>query len=224
MEDRIKLAINEVNIGNGADTYRTLRLQTNRGEINARYYHIQSVKQAVIFVGGVAGGFDSPAGNLYATLAERLLLEGISSLRIQFRNPTDLIESIIDVMAGIMFLEQNGFEHIGLVGHAFGSAAIIQAAINASNIKTVVCLATQGLGSDSISSLSEDTSLLLVHGKRDKILPYPIAEYAYTLAHDPKELLLMDGAGHDFDEVKKDVYVTLHEWLVHELKSKYAVN
>lgn len=217
MEERVSLAITKVGIGASVDSYRPILLKTNRGEITARFYHIPNLKRAVIFVGGVGGGFDSPARNLYGQLAEKLVAEGISCLWIQYRNPQDLVEATVDVMAGIMFLEQNGIEHLGLVGHSFGGAAVIQAAINDSQVKTVVCLATQGFGADQVTDLAEDTSILLIHGKNDKTLPHPVAEYVHTIAHEPKQILLLDGVGHNLDEASYKVYDAVRIWLMKHL-------
>jgi pimeloyl-ACP methyl ester carboxylesterase len=218
MEEKVSLAITKVGIGATIDSYRPIILNTNRGEIIARFYHIPNIKRAVIFVGGVGGGFDTPARNLYGRLAEKLVAEGISTLWIQYRNSQDLVEATVDVMAGIMFLEQNGIEQIGLVGHSFGSAAVIQAAVNDDNVKTVVCLATQGFGADQVADLASETSLLLIHGKNDKTLPHPVAEYVHTIAHEPKQIMLMEGTGHNLDESSDRVYEAVHLWLTKQLE------
>jgi hypothetical protein len=195
-----------------------VKLVTNLGKIDTRFYHVPNIKRAVIFVGGVGGGYDSPAKNLYPKLAEQLMLEGISSLRIQYRNPSDLIDSVIDVMAGIMFLEKNGIEEIGLVGHSLGGAVVIQAAANSDSVRTVIALAPQGFGVEPVTDLQEDTSLLLVHGKGDIVLPYALSEYIYTLAHEPKDLKLLSKTGHSLHEKSEEVFKHVHDWLADELK------
>jgi hypothetical protein len=102
--------------------YRLVKLQTTHQEnIDCRYYYAsKDTKKAVIFVGGVGGGWDSPAKELYSKLAGKLVSNGISSLRIRYRHPTDLDECAIDVIAGIKFLENNRIESVGLVGHYLG--------------------------------------------------------------------------------------------------------
>src|SRR3712207_3421720 len=48
------------------------------------------IKSGVVLVGGVGGGWDSPARGLYHSLSIRLSRElGICSLRIRFRHSTD---------------------------------------------------------------------------------------------------------------------------------------
>ena len=218
MEEFIDLAISEIGIGEPADAFRPITLQTTRGQIAARFYHIPSLKRAAIFVGGIGGGFDTPANNLYHHLSEQLVSEGISSLWIAYRNSTDMLEAVFDVMVGMLFLKQNGFEQVGLVGHSMGGAVAIQAANNSELAKTVVCLATQGYGAEPVGNFAKDTSLLLIHGKNDIILPYYSSEYVYELAHQPKKLVLLEGNGHTLDESEKIVYDKVHKWLVKQLK------
>lgn len=218
MEDKIKLAINEVGIGASVDSYRPVILHTNRGEISARFYHIPNIKRAVIFVGGSNGGYSSPAYDLYGSLADQLVAEGVSSLWIQYRKPSDMLEAVVDVMAGIMFLEQNGVEQIGLVGYGFGSSVVINAAAATAHIKTVVCLSPEGDGVDPVTHMSEETSLLLIHGKSDLQQPYPISEYMYAKAHEPRQLVLLDGTGHMLNESSDTVHQIVNSWLLKQLQ------
>jgi pimeloyl-ACP methyl ester carboxylesterase len=224
MDDKIKLAINEVGIGSSVDSYRPVVLHTNRGEISARFYHIPNLKHAVIFVGGSNGGYSSPAYDLYGSLADQLVSEGVSSLWIQYRDPEDMLEAIVDVMAGIMFLEQSGIEQIGLVGYGVGSSVVVQAAALAMQIKTVVCLSPQGDGIEHVTSMPEETSLLVVHGKNDLQQPYPISEYMYAKAHDPRKLVLLNGTGHMLNESSDTVQRILNSWLLKQLKEGKTID
>jgi hypothetical protein len=47
---------------------------------------------------------------------------------VRFRHPTRLEESILDVLAGINYLQSEGMKVIALTGHSFGGAVVIQAA------------------------------------------------------------------------------------------------
>jgi predicted alpha/beta hydrolase family esterase len=101
----------------------------------------------VIYVGGIGGGRDSPARELYPKLSRKVISNGISSLRIRYRHPTYLDECVKDVIAGIKVLENNRIQSVGLVGHSLGGAVVIKAAAVSTNIvKTVVTLATQSYG------------------------------------------------------------------------------
>jgi poly(3-hydroxyalkanoate) synthetase len=70
---------------------------------------------------------------------------------------TDLCESVLDVIEGIHFLEQQGIESIGFLGHSFGGAVVIQAttaAVSSSDtVRTVVTLTTQSYGAESVSRM-----------------------------------------------------------------------
>jgi thioesterase domain-containing protein len=99
---------------------------------------VTGAKQAAIWVGGVGGDWDTPAQGLYPRLCQELTSEGIASLRVHYRYPTELVEAVLDVLAGITFLQDEGIESIALIGHSFGGAVVIQAAAQAEDVHTVV--------------------------------------------------------------------------------------
>ncbi|MDQ3872372.1 MAG: dienelactone hydrolase family protein, partial [Thermoproteota archaeon] len=112
---------------------------------------------------------------------------------------------------------------VGLVGHSFGGAVVIQAAALASDVvSTVVTIATQSYGAtDAMAKLrnSRRISLLLIHGTDDNVLPVYCSEQIYQLAHEPKRLEVYRGAGHSLDEVSEEVYRLVNGWMVQHLKS-----
>ena len=74
---------------------------------------------------------------------------------------------MIDVIAGITFLEKNKIQSVGLVGHSLGGAVVIKAAAASPNIvRTVVTLSTQSYGAaEDISKLRQrGWSILLIRG------------------------------------------------------------
>jgi len=98
--------INNINIGTitneGYGTVRLAITETGKNVVECIYYkaEVTDGKAAVIYVGGVGGGWDSPAKELYSKLSHKLAKDdGINSLRIRFRDSTDLEESILDVLA-----------------------------------------------------------------------------------------------------------------------------
>ncbi len=210
----IQMIIDDIRVnGISPEGYVELILGTNRGDVSCQYYHTPGEKKAVIFVGSVLGGFDSPANELYPQLCESLQDQNISSLRVQYRYPDDLVESSLDVLAGITFLERFGITDIGLIGHSFGGAVVIQAAAAAPDIvRTVATLATETDGADAVALL-ENTSLLLIHGTEDEVLPLFSSEYVHELAPANKQLLLMEGADHNFDNAGDDLHHVLSSWL-----------
>lgn len=206
--------------------YQLVKLDTQRGEIVCRYYSSNThnpASVAVVYVTGVGGGWGTPAIGLYPRLCCSLTRIGIDGLRVRYRHPTDLLESVFDTLAGIAFLrEEHRIKAIGLVGHSFGGAVVIQAAVQASDIvSTLVTLATQSYGAAHvISKLKHGTSALMIHGSDDKVLPAYCSEEVYQKAHDPKQIVLWEGAGHGLDEVSEEVYELVYDWLVNSLLSQ----
>jgi pimeloyl-ACP methyl ester carboxylesterase len=201
--------------------YTVVKVQTSHQEkIDCRYYACKDAKNAVIYVGGVGGGWDSPARDLYSKLSRSLLSSGISSLRIRYRYPIDLNECVIDVIAGIKFLEYNRIKSVGLVGHSLGGAVVIKAAAALPNIvRTVVTLATQSYGAvEAVSKLGQEgCSILLIHGTYDDVLWSICSSYVYNKASDPKRIILLEGAGHGLEEAAEETYQTTYRWLLEHL-------
>ncbi len=219
--------VDYVNLGEITnDSYTPVRLVTNRGGggggVDCRYYCTAGASNAAIWVGGVGGGWDTPAKGLYPHLCQKLIIKDINSLRVCFRYPTDLCESVLDVIEGIHFLERQGIESVGLVGHSFGGTVVIQAAAAAAAssdiVRTVVTLSTQRYGAQGVSRLKQESSILLIHGTDDKVLPPYCSSYLYKLANDPKEIIFYKGATHGLNEAAEQVHQMVHDWLVKHLK------
>lgn len=200
-------------------TYLAPCFLTNYGEIFCRYYESAAKGPAIIWVGSIRGGFDSPAAELYPHLCLSLKDEGFSSLRLAFRWPGVLADSVFDVLTGVDFLRQQGHAPLALVGHAFGGAAVIQAATELEEARSVVTLATQSFGAEAVvAQLPKNCSLLLLHGSQDKILAPQCSKKVYQRALSKKKLILYREAGHRLDEVAKLVQTSVANWLRGELK------
>jgi pimeloyl-ACP methyl ester carboxylesterase len=193
--------------------FHPVRLDTDRGPIEARHYPVPGTRSAVIWVGGVGGGFDTPARGLYPRLARSLQGEGIASLRVQFRHPTLLREAVHDVMAGAEFLRRHGADDLGLVGHSFGGAVAAQAAGLMHDVHSLVLLATQSYGAAAIAHLGPRCPVLLIHGAADEVLPPSCSESVFALARHPKKLEILPEAGHLLDEAADEVEIKLYDWL-----------
>lgn len=146
-----------------------------------------------MWVGGLGGFWDGPAGDLYPRLCESLARQGIASLRIKVRHPTDLDESVADGLTGIEFFRDRGIRHIGLVGHSFAAAVVIRAAVYSTLPDTVVALAPQSQGAEIVGQLPVHCSLFLLHGTDDEVVHVSNSEYLAALAHPPRRLLLLAG-------------------------------
>ena len=164
-----------------------LILRTNRGSIPVAYHESPQPHGAIVWVWGANGGLDGPAEGIYARLANELTKDGLTSLRVDYRDPRNLMESVMDTLAGVSFLEALGYESIGLVGHSFGGAVVISAAPLNSHVATVVALSSQTYGAQN-AGLVSPRPLLLVHGEADHRLPAQCSKNIYSWAKQPKEL------------------------------------
>lgn len=222
------MVVQDIQVEPQREGYHPVKLITSRGEIDCRYYPVTGAQKGAIWVGGVGGNWDTPAQGLYPRLCQELREYdkdalgsrfAIASLRIRYRYPTELEESILDVLAGISYLEGEGIKAVALIGHSFGGAVVIQAATNSPIVRTVVTLATQSYGAAAASELAPRCSLLLVHGTADEILPPSCSKYVYQLAKEPKHLILYPNARHGLDEVSQEVHACVRDWVIENLNT-----
>lgn len=198
------------------DGYDRVIIDTDRGEVETRCYACAASDCAVVMVGGVGGGFDSPAKDLYSRLSDALRAQGISCLRVRFRNPTDLGEAVHDVIAAISFLTGRGALRIVLIGHSFGGAVVIMAGAARPEVSAVITLSTQSFGTRAVADLSP-RPLLLIHGMRDRVLTPYCSVQVYRSAEEPKELKLLENDGHILDESADIVFTTVRDWVCTKL-------
>jgi pimeloyl-ACP methyl ester carboxylesterase len=197
--------------------FQRVDLRTERGIVAARHYPVSQAASAAILLGGIGGGFDSPAKELYPRLARELRARGIASLRVRFRDPQNLDEAVHDVLAGCEFLGATGIERIALVGHSFGGAVVVQAALQAESVATVVTLATQSYGADLAARLAPRCSILLIHGLADSVLPPACSRHIHAIAGQPKRLVLFEHADHTLDEVADQAHDEALSWIAEKI-------
>nr|WP_246512804.1 dienelactone hydrolase family protein [Azospirillum picis] len=187
-------------------------METDHGSIDGHFYPAPGATLAALWVGGVGGGFDTPARDLYPRLCRDLAADGVASLRVRFRDSRDLEAAVYDVLCGLSFLGRQGIHHVALIGHSFGGAVVIQAAAsNRGAVCTVVALATQGYGTDPVWDLS--CPILLIHGEADEILPPSCSIHVHRKAREPKKLVLVPGTGHALEEASEAVCREVRDWL-----------
>jgi pimeloyl-ACP methyl ester carboxylesterase len=219
-DGKADLIIGDVRVEPRQDSYYPTRLMTNAGIIEARYYQVPGAQQAIIWVGGVGGGWDTPAWGLYPRVCQEFINEGLASLRIRYRHPTILQDALFDVRAGMAYLQSGGIKAVALVGHSLGGAIVIQAAAASNIARTVVTLATQSYGTESVRKLPSNCSLLLIHGKADESLPALCSQFVYQHAHEPKRLVLYEGAHHGLTEVAEEVSQLVFDWISEQMLSR----
>ena len=110
-------------------------------------------------------------------------------------------ECVLDLVAGIAFLKDAEYDPVVVVGHSFGGAVVIAAAVASDHVKGVVSLSPQTFGTTMVRQLSP-IPLLLVHGKADTRLPFSCAVQIYRMAKEPRELVLYEGAEHRLEECR----------------------
>jgi pimeloyl-ACP methyl ester carboxylesterase len=220
-DETFEMIVENAEVNPQQEGYHPVKLTTSRGPIYCRYYPVIDAQKAAIWVGGVGGDWDTPAQGLYPTLCQELTSEGIASLRVRFRYSTQLVEAVLDVLAGITFLQDEGIESIALIGHSFGGAVVIQSAVQAEDVCTVVTLATQSYGTDVTPELATRCSLLLLHGTDDPVLTPLCSQHVYQLALEPKRLILYPNAGHGLDEVAEEVHQAVRDWLIEQLNRSF---
>ena len=217
-ESRLGMAIEEVLVGapHEGDAGEGLVIRTNRGDIRAILHAAPDTKRAVIWVCGARGGFGGPASGMYADLSEEFIGNGITSLRMDYRQPNEIQECALDLLAGVNFLRALEYGPVVVVGHSFGGAVVIAAGAFSDHVAGVVSLSPQTYGAQGAGMLSP-TPLLVVHGKADTRLPFSCAVAIHDWAKDPRELVLYEGAEHRLDECRIELMDLLRDWIPDKL-------
>ena len=212
VEELIKLfRVTEAKLPYG-DVGEGLKFHTNRGEFSGIMHRAQGSTRAVVWVCGARGGFVGPGPGSYANLSERLVGEGITSLRLDYRFPNDLLECVLDLITGVNHLKDQGYGPAVVVGHSFGGAVVVAAGANSAHIKGIVSLSPQTYGAGMAGQLAP-RKLLVAHGKADTRLPYSCATQIYEWAKEPKELVLFEDAEHRLEECRDELETLLAAWI-----------
>lgn len=211
--DSFSLELRAVQPGRTENGVQHLSLQTDAGDIVARFHPAPAGNAAVVWVGGAGGGLDGPAGGLYPRLAGQLVTDNVASLRLHYRRPNDLPACVLDTLLGIAYLgSEHGRTRVVLAGHSFGGAVVITAGAIDDAVVGVAALSSQTYGTESVSALSPKP-LLLQHGTADEILPDACSRDLFRRAGEPKQIFLYPGCGHGLDACRNDVDRDLLAWI-----------
>lgn len=188
-----------------------VRLETSRGVIEGILHPVEGGTGALICVGGAMGGLNGPAEDLYADLPNLLETAEVTVLRLDYRQPDNFEECVLDVLAGCSFLKGIGATNVVLLGHSFGAAVVIKAGQLADVATAVASLSPQLHGTRQVEELGKP--LLLVHGTADSVLSYEASEDIYRRAADPRRIVLYQDAGHSLVQVGEKLRILLANWV-----------
>ncbi len=192
---------------------------SERGPVRALFHAPRPGRPVVAMVGGFDGGFDGPADGIFAVLAADLGEHGIGALRVDFRDrrsPGVVDDGACDVRAAMAEVRRRGGQRFALLGHSFGAAVMITVAAEDEDVVAVVALSTQTVGVEGTPRIAP-RPLLLVHGLEDIRLPPACSRYVYSIAGEPKELVLLEGTRHSLRQRKDDLRGLVVDWLVEKL-------
>jgi alpha-beta hydrolase superfamily lysophospholipase len=215
MSEGINLRITGVDPGQEIAGARKLTINTTRGPIPMVLHATPEAGRAALCVCGAIGGFDGPA-MLYPRLGLEMPGRGISIARIDYRQPNEFGECMLDAMAGVTFLSGIKHHKVALIGHSFGGAIAINAGTLSPVVTTVIALSSQLAGAHVVGELAPKP-LLLIHGTADTILSHESSQQIYDRAGEPKKLELIQGAGHRLSEASKQVFDLVQRWLLEKV-------
>ena len=192
-----------------------LTLRTTRGDVSCVLHRPprDGGGTGVVWAAGARGGLAGPANGLYRELAVRLADRGIAGLRVDYRRPANLDESVLDILVAVWHMASIGYSRVALVGHSFGGGVVLSASRYTTHARAVAALASQTMGAED-AVLLNGRPLLLVHGEADTVLPLANAETILGWAPGPKRLVTYPGAGHGLRECTGELRDLLEEWLV----------
>jgi pimeloyl-ACP methyl ester carboxylesterase len=200
---------------------RHIEMYTMSGLLALFWHGPADATDVVLACGGAMGGVLGPAGGLYHHLAGRLADEhGIGTIRVGYRRPNDLARCVHDLVAAADLASRCGAARFVTMGHSFGGAPALNAAIAlGERCAGVVTLATQSAGCEHGDQLG-DTPLLLVHGANDEILPVQASQVVQMIAGG--ELVVLPGTGHLLTEARDEVAELLERWIPEQFAARSA--
>ncbi len=210
-EDDLEMRILGVDPGDEIAGARKLYLRTSRGPISVILHTMENASRAILCVCGAIGGFDGPA-MLYPRLGLIMPQLGFAVARMNYRQPNEFDECVLDTLAALTFLKGMGHDRAALIGHSFGGAVVINAGTLSSLVTTVVAISSQLAGAHVVGKLMPKP-LLLIHGTADTILPDECSRMLYERAGEPKTLKLFDGADHRLSSHSDELFTLVRGWI-----------
>jgi alpha/beta superfamily hydrolase len=210
-DDDLEMRILGVEPGDEVAGARKVYLRTSRGSIPIITHTAENASRAILCVCGAIGGFDGPA-MLYPRLGLMMPQVGFAVARMNYRQPNEFDECVLDTVAALTFLKGMGNERIALIGHSFGGAVVINAGTLSPVVRTVVAVSSQLAGAHVVGELAPKP-LLLIHGTADTILSDECSRTLYEQAGEPKVLKLFDGADHRLSNHGDELLKLVRDWI-----------
>ena len=211
------LAIQEVELAPGL---KHVEIYTMGGLLTLLWHGDPEWERVVVACGGAMGGMLGPAGGLYHDLGTALAANEyeIGVVRVGYRRPNDLEECTLDLCAAADLAARGGGKRFVTMGHSFGGAVAVNAAVALPNhVVGVVGLATQSAGCEVAQLLGEpdrphDCRMLLLHGDADELLP-PDCSFTVQMLAGLGEVEILPGAGHLLTQAGTQLRERLLAWL-----------
>jgi pimeloyl-ACP methyl ester carboxylesterase len=202
------LASQEVEVTDGL---RHVEVYTLGGLLTMLWHGDPGSEHVVLACGGAMGGLLGPADGIYHDLGVRFADQGIGLVRVGYRKPNDLGACVHDLVAVAELAARRGGRRFVTMGHSFGGAVAIRAAIVLGDgAAGVVTLATQSAGCEEAERLAA-TPILLLHGENDELLPPQASELVQMLTGG--ELVVFPDAGHLLTQVGDELRERLGSWI-----------
>ena len=192
---------------------RHIEVYTMDGLLSLFWHGPPEAEHVVIACGGAMGGVLGPADALYQDLGVALAEMGMGLIRVGYRIPNDTDKCVHDLLAAADLATRSGGTHFMTMGHSFGGAPAIQAAvILQEHCAGVITLATQSAGCEPAEDLATRIPVILFHGDKDEILPLQASELV-RMVIGGGELVPLSGVGHLLAEAAEEIRSRLLDWI-----------
>jgi predicted alpha/beta hydrolase family esterase len=191
-------------------------MYTTRGLLTVLWHRppagVAPLPAAIVACGGAMGGLLGPGHGLYQRLGESWARAGVQMVRVGYREPNNLDLCAHDLACGVELARNAGAARVVVMGHSFGGAVAIRAAVvMAASVAGVVTFATQSAGCEVAGGLM-GRPLLLFHGDRDELLPAEASRIVSAIA-GAGEVVILPGDGHLLAKSDDAITERLEEWL-----------